>query len=177
VFTLCTITAVYWDFTRQHGQAATDFVLDGVSLTSHRGRPLVIAFGSWSCPEFVASLPALLELYNVFSAQVSFLLVYIRERSPELHPLKDKGLQHRNHSFKEFKKKYRIPFPVVADTPEDTVANAYLATPNRLVILDQNGTIVHFHTFMGIQYAKRMDTSLAEAPKILRLLLQIKEKE
>ena len=52
-------------------------------LSSLRGQPVVLVFGSLSCPLFRTSAPDLNELHERFGDRVAFRMVYIREAHPE----------------------------------------------------------------------------------------------
>lgn len=58
--------------------------LDGApaALSSLRGRPTVLVFGSCTCEPFVRSMAAISELEREFRGRVAFLLVYIDEAHP-----------------------------------------------------------------------------------------------
>ncbi len=62
------------------GKPAPAFSLGRVSLASYRGKsPVLLVFGSYSCPNFRAAAPALNTLYTRYNKRVPFLMVYIRE--------------------------------------------------------------------------------------------------
>ena len=70
------------------GELAPDFtLLDGdhkneVTLSKLRGKPVVLVFGSCTCPPFVASTQAAEKLHEQYHDRVHFYLVYIREAHP-----------------------------------------------------------------------------------------------
>ena len=52
-------------------------------LSSLRGQPVVLAFGSYTCPQLRHGAKALNQLHARFGDRVRFLLVYIREAHPQ----------------------------------------------------------------------------------------------
>lgn len=70
----------------QLGATAPDFELPGIDGAGHRlsgfrGRPVVLEFGSYTCPMFCDRIPEMEELARAYP-EVVFLVVYTREAHP-----------------------------------------------------------------------------------------------
>ncbi len=141
---------------------APDFQLpraDGsqaVSLSSYRGKsPLVIVFGSYTCPNFRDAADSLKSMQARFGAQIPFLLVYIREahsnadwRSTRnqstgqmLPPAASIG-EKQEHA-QMCSRQLHLPFPAVVDGMDNAVESAYSAWPSRAFIISAEGRVVY----------------------------------
>jgi hypothetical protein len=141
------------------GKPAPDFTLkspDGaksVALSSLRGKPVALVFGSYTCPPFRFSAKWIRAAYDRYGNDVQFLFVYVREahaidgRTPmpsENQPIVEepKTLHERNavaavcSTHLEF-----APFVTLVDGIDDAVARAYMAPPARLYVVNWDGSI------------------------------------
>jgi thiol-disulfide isomerase/thioredoxin len=140
-----------------NGDAAPDFSLravDGkseVTLSQLRGKPVVLIFGSCTCPPFVASLKSVERLHAEHQDRVHFYIVYIREAHPvdgwaisnnQFQVTTPTTLKERQKIAQDFAAKLHIPIPVLVDGIEDQVEKSYSVWPNRMYILDADGKIV-----------------------------------
>jgi peroxiredoxin len=141
------------------GDPAPDFDLatvDGaarVKLSSLAGKPVVLFFGSYTCPPFRKRMPKMNELYDAWKDRAQFYFVYIEEAHatdgwPEEANKKD-GILYANHrSLAERVKAgeacqsgLKIPFPMLADELDNKVGRAYQAWPIRAYIVNKDGRI------------------------------------
>ncbi|MGH9209908.1 MAG: peroxiredoxin family protein [Acidimicrobiales bacterium] len=128
------------------GETAPDFSLadsDGVSyrLGDLRGRPVVLEFGSYTCPMFCDRIPQMEDLV-VAHPEAAFLIVYSREA----HPGERTG-PHRTEA-----DKLAAARTLVADEPltrtvlvddlDGTVHRAYGAVWDPVFVLDAAGRVV-----------------------------------
>ncbi|XP_068720931.1 type I iodothyronine deiodinase-like [Montipora capricornis] len=125
--------------------------LDGVShphlLNFCRGnRPLVLNFGSWSCPVFRARTKEFLEIAHQFHDVADFLTVYIEEAHPSngwafennVNIPKHETLEQRCQAARLMLSSFKFDCPVVVDTMDDEASKAYGGFPIRLYILKNN---------------------------------------
>jgi hypothetical protein len=133
------------------GRAAPDFTLpelrsgEPIRLSDSWGeRPLVLLFGSFSCPRLFGELGEVRRLYEEFGEQVDFRLVYVREAyhdNPEFakylrdHPgAEECGRVLVGADF------YGLDFPcVLADS---RVEREYDPYPARMLVFDREGEVV-----------------------------------
>jgi iodothyronine deiodinase-like protein len=103
-------------------------------------------------------------------------VVYIREahplggprRTPKDFQIEDpQTLAERQKVAEDFAKKVRLSAPILVDTIDDQVEQAYAGWPDRIYILDPDGKIVH----KGNPGPAGFAPSVKEAPTILDKLL------
>jgi thiol-disulfide isomerase/thioredoxin len=126
-----------------------------VTLADHRGKqPVVLIFGTYSCPPYRRQIPALEDLYQQYRGRVEFVQVYIREAHPDsvLHVLVDgkevlqkieqtDTLAARLGNAQICRTTLKLTFPAVVDREDNKVSHAYGGWPNRLVIVDKEGKV------------------------------------
>ncbi len=119
-----------------------------------RGKsPLVLVFGSYSCPNFRGSAEALTSLYHNYGTRIPFLLIYIREAHAQgdwqstRNERDDIALAPAN-TFAEKQehasmctRKLHLPFPSLVDGMDGTVEKAYNAWPSRVFVVGRDGRI------------------------------------
>jgi tetratricopeptide (TPR) repeat protein len=125
-----------------------------VRLSDFRGKtPVVLVFGSYSCPNFRASADALNALFQHYGRQARFLLVYIREAhaagdwqstrnaregiavAPAL-TMEDKE-DHAVMCTREL----HLKFPALVDSMDGSVEAAYAAWPSRAFVIGADGRV------------------------------------
>jgi len=139
---------------------APDFDLPEVGTGQHarlsdfRGKtPVVLVFGSYSCPNFRFSAEALNALFERYGGQARFFLVYIREA----HAAGDwqstrnvrEGVAVAPASTMEDKKDHaamctrelHLKFPALVDGMNGTVEAAYAAWPSRAFVIGADGRV------------------------------------
>ncbi|HZM51780.1 MAG TPA: deiodinase-like protein [Vicinamibacteria bacterium] len=144
------------------GQEAPDFDLamrDGssrVRLSSLRGgRPVVLIFGSYTCPPFRREMPEVRKVYADYKDRAAFYFVYIEEaHAHDVWPLvsnakanivfgtaRDAGERVTVAGLCE--KELKVEFPILVDDMQNDVADAYTAWPTRMYVVDANGKIAY----------------------------------
>ena len=100
-------------------------------------------------------MPALNQLYKEYQDRVAFYVVYIEEAHPiDAWQLDDnleddvlvastKTLDERVDVAGVCMTKLGIELPAVVDGPDNAVERAYTGWPDRLYVIDVNGTIAH----------------------------------
>ncbi len=160
--------------------AAPDFSLPAltggkiVSLSSFRGKkPVVLVFGSYSCPNFRGAAASLRDLEKRYGAEAPFLLVYIREAHTEetwesARNSRD-GVSVRPAANISEKREHatlcmrdlHLAFPAVVDGMDGAVEKAYSAWPSLVVIVGKNGRVVYSTRLTELDYrAENMQAAL-----------------
>lgn len=117
--------------------------------------PVLLVFGSYTCPNFRAAAGDLNRLYSKYKDQVSFYLVYIREAHSTgnwqstrndregvvLAPAKN--MSERAEHATLCVRKLHIDFPALLDDDAGTAAKAYAAWPSRAYLINANGRITY----------------------------------
>jgi tetratricopeptide (TPR) repeat protein len=151
------------------GDLAPDFTLPGLrasgdspgaptslkQLRSHANgaRPVVLLFGSYTCPNFREQAPAINAVAEKYGKLVPFLLVYIREAHTgdtwestinqregiDWQPARTMAemQQHANSCVRKLK----MSFPAVVDGMDGKVEQAYAAWPSRLYVIGKDGRV------------------------------------
>jgi hypothetical protein len=146
----------------QVGDDAANFSLpahDGageVTLSRFRNqKPVVLIFGSYSCPPFRGHIPALNQAYRQYKNQAEFYFVYIREahpddegRIPENAKLAGLVAQPQNHEERiqlaqTCAARLDVQMPVLVDDMENSTERNYRAWPEQLLIVGADGKIAY----------------------------------
>lgn len=148
--------------------------LDGpqkVTLSDFRGkRPVVLVFGSYTCPPFRQHVGALDAMHQKYKDRAEFFLVYIREA----HPIdgwrsgaNDRAgilveqpttLETRADIALQMCVKLELNLPCLIDGLDNKVGEAYSAWPDRIYIVGTDGRIV----YMGAQGPRGFQPDEAE---------------
>jgi tetratricopeptide (TPR) repeat protein len=123
-------------------------------LSSLRGKPVLLAFGSLTCPQFRNGVSLLNELHERYGRRVTFLMVYIREAHPRdgSSPLpvnerlgmslaEPRSLEERAGNAALCQKRLSIPYEAVLDGMEGDVEKAFAAFPSRAYVIDREGAV------------------------------------
>jgi thiol-disulfide isomerase/thioredoxin len=143
------------------GQEAPDFDLptrDGksrVRLSSLRqAKPVVLVFGSYTCPPFRKEMPAVNEVYKLYKDRLAFYFVYIEEaHASDVWPLpsnvKEKivyanatDLADRTTVANTCATSMKIEFPMLVDDMAGSADHAYNGWPTRIYVVGTDGRIV-----------------------------------
>lgn len=143
------------------GDLAPDFTLRSRggtrtrTLSDLRGTPVVLVFGSWTCPPFRASAPWIRAAYDRHRDRVRFLFVYVREAHAvdggAPMPSADQPLVEEPRSFEARRaladtcalELHFGVFETLVDELDDAVAKAYAAPPVRLYVVDGEGRVAY----------------------------------
>jgi Flp pilus assembly protein TadD/thiol-disulfide isomerase/thioredoxin len=124
-------------------------------LSALRGRPLLLAFGSFTCPQLRHGAPLLNALYERFHDRVSFRLVYIREAHPEgewqstinarqgVSLPEAKSEPQRAEHAALCRRRLAIPYEALLDDMGGTAEKAFSAFPSRAFVLDAAGKVTY----------------------------------
>jgi peroxiredoxin len=130
----------------QLGSEAPDFELatiDGrtVATRDHRGRPLVLEFGSYTCPIFCGHLPTMESVAREFP-EATFLVVYIREAHPGEATREHRTLDDKIGAARRLLQDEVITRTVLIDDVEGTVHRAYGGAWDPVFVIGADGRIV-----------------------------------
>ena len=139
------------------GQVAPDFTLQDIAgkstvkLSGLKGKPVVLVFGSCTCPPFVRSLEAVEQLHARYKDRVHFYLIYVREAHPtdgwalpnnQFRIRSPQSIDERRRVAQAFAAKLKVSIPILVDTLDDQVEKTYACWPNRMYVLDAEGRII-----------------------------------
>jgi predicted Zn-dependent protease len=117
------------------------------------GKPTVLVFGSYTCPNFRKASPVLSELAEKLGARAVFLQVYIREAHAEGQwqstinerekvELAPASTMEQKHNYAVMcERKLHLRFPAVVDGLDNAAEKAYAAWPSRVYVIDAAGRV------------------------------------
>jgi tetratricopeptide (TPR) repeat protein len=164
------------------GDSAPDFDAarmgsgESVTLAHLRGAgPVLLVFGSYTCPNFRSAASTLNRLYPEYKNQIPFYLIYIREAHSTadwsstrnaregvvLEPAATMS-EKQDHATMCVRK-LDIAFPALLDSMNGAAETAYAAWPSKAFLLDKRGRIV-FSTGLSEQdfSPEQLETALRE---------------
>jgi len=127
-------------------------------VSALRGRPLLLAFGSFTCPQFRHGAPVLNDLYRRFREQVEFRLVYIREAHPQgewqstintrqgVSLAEARSAKERGEHAALCRERLEIPYQAVVDDMDGRAEQAFAAFPSRAFVVDASGKVTYATT-------------------------------
>ncbi len=140
------------------GASAPKFTLaksegGGSSPIPSPGKPTVLVFGSYTCPNFRKASPVLNELAEKLGSRAAFLQVYIREAHAEGQwqstinerdkvELAPASTMEQKHDYAMMcQRKLHLRFPAVVDGLDNAAEKAYAAWPSRVYVIDAGGRV------------------------------------
>jgi tetratricopeptide (TPR) repeat protein len=115
--------------------------------------PVVLVFGSYTCPKFRFGAPILNRLYERYGARVPFKMVYVQEAHDGgewqstintregIDQPPARNTEEKISYATSCARKLHIPYPLAADGMDRAVENAYHAWPSAVYIIDRDGRI------------------------------------
>jgi tetratricopeptide (TPR) repeat protein len=148
-----------------------------VSLAGFRGKsPVVVVFGSYTCPNFRSSSDALKNLYRKYGTEIPFLLVYIREAHAsgdwqstrnvrdDVNMAPAANLTEKKAHAALCVRKLHLPFPALVDGMDGVVEAEYAAWPSRAFVLGTDGRVLYSTRLTELDFhAEDMAAALRKA--------------
>jgi thiol-disulfide isomerase/thioredoxin len=160
------------------GERAPDFVLKDVQgrefrLSDRTGQtPVVIEFGSYTCPYCIATLEPMKSLARKYNGKVEFVIVYCKEAHPGMKMKSMTGhgdlpVLEQTNSFQErveraarFGREMKIPQRILVDEDgENSIQEMYSDLPNQTIVVDVSGVV----RSMGSTDPRNLDLLLRES--------------
>ena len=174
----------------QEGETAPNFsahtlnAKGGVSselfnLSDLRGTPVSLTFGCYTCPVFRRQSDSMKQLIERYSDRVQFVFVYVLEAHPTdgwntdsnraagvmyAQPI---SLEDRAEVAHDWRKAYGFRNPVVLDWPDNRINADYAGEPERLYVLDSDGTVT-FKSEQGPYYDSHLEDWAAALETVAR---------
>jgi thiol-disulfide isomerase/thioredoxin len=131
-------------------------------------KPVLLVFGSMTCPMTASSAPSVQELYEEFGGRVDFIMMYVREAHPGENYSQAESMDDKIASAKSLREFYGIDWTVVADTLDGDLHRALDPKPNAAYLVGSNGKIL-FRSLWAADYgALRVALEDAADGKTLR---------
>lgn len=130
------------------GDHIPDFDLPTVDGARIRSRdlqdvgPLLLVFGSLSCPMTDSAAPGLRDLHQRHGRNVRFVVVNVREAHPgDALPQPRTPAEKLEHAW-QLRDLHALPFDVAVDDIDGTFHRAMSAKPNSAYLIQKNGRII-----------------------------------
>lgn len=120
-------------------------LLGGGRLTQNTlgGRPILIVFGSMTCPVTESSGPVLNDLHRRYGDRVRFVLVNTREAHPGEHLSQPKDMVAKRRRAGELRSHHGFRFEVAVDGIEGDFHRAMSPKPNSAYLVRSDGVIAY----------------------------------
>ncbi len=112
-------------------------------------RPVLVVFGSKSCPLTVSSIEPLKQLYQKFGRDIEFVMLNVREAHPGENNRQPMNYEQKLRRAGELQRQYEIPWAVAVDDIDGTLHRALDTKPNAAYLMDKNGKIAFRTLFAG----------------------------
>jgi len=104
--------------------------------------PMLVVFGSITCPVTDSAMPGLRELHARFGQRIRFVMVSVREAHPGERIVQAQTDSHKRAHAVAMRALHRIPFAVAVDDLDGTLHRAFGPKPNSVYLLGADGTIL-----------------------------------
>lgn len=130
----------------QLGEAAPDFQLDDVRgrrfrLSDFREAPVVLEFGSYTCPIFCGHIAQMEQLAQEFP-EAKFLVVYVREAHPGEIIGPHRSPADKRRAVRKLLRDEAIRRPTLIDSVDGGVHRRYGGAWNPVYVIDASGAVV-----------------------------------
>ncbi len=104
--------------------------------------PLLLIFGSYTCPVTESAAPGLRQLHARFGDRVRFVMVDVREAHPGKAVPQPKTLDEKTAHAEQLRDLHRFEFEVAVDDIDGSFHRAMSPKPNSAYLLGKDGTIL-----------------------------------
>lgn len=105
------------------------------------GRPVLLVFGSLTCPVTESAGDGLRELADRYGDRVRFIMVTVREAHPGASTPQPQTERQKADHAAQLKAHHQLPFEVAADDLEGTLHRAFGPRPSSAYLVDPSGRI------------------------------------
>lgn len=107
-----------------------------------RGRPLLLVFGSLTCPITQSAAAGLIDLHRNYSHAVDFVAVNVREAHPGANIPQPQHADQKLKNARALGDHHGFEFPVAVDDIDGSVHRAFGTRPSSAYLIDATGTIL-----------------------------------
>lgn len=157
------------------GTEAPDFDLETTEggrlrLSSLRGKPVLLHFGSYTCPLTRGGVLPMRELHHLYGDRIQFVDVIVRQAHPGERHGTYRTYAAKMEDARRYKAEEQVRWPVAVDDLEAGVQLAYGGLSASIYLLDAAGRVV-FCGMWGQSYHLRraIDRLLENAPPVRRI--------
>src|SRR5690606_36006702 len=113
-----------------------------IRIGGPRSKPMLLAFGSLTCPMTHAALPVLLGLYERYGDQIDFVTLYVRECHPGEKIPQPRTFAQKVEYARRLRDDHGIPWTVAVDDLEGTLHRQLDEKPSAAYLVDPRGVVV-----------------------------------
>ncbi len=129
-------------------------------------KPVLVIFGSMTCPMTASAAPSVQELYDEFGDRVEFIMLYVREAHPGEQISQAETMEEKVAHAKTLKEFYNINWAVAVDNIDGDLHRALDPKPNSAYLVDSAGTIVFRSLWAADRDALRQALDAAAAGRV-----------
>ena len=126
-------------------------------------KPVLLIFGSITCPMTASAMPFLTQLHSEYGDRVDFVMLNVREAHPGEHFRQPVAMGEKLDHARALKQLYEIPWTVVADNIEGSLHRALDPKLNTAFLVDTLGIIIFRSLWASDQKAVRQALESAVA--------------
>jgi len=104
-------------------------------------KPLLLSFGSVTCPMTIDANPKLKHLYEQFGEHIAFVSLYVREAHPGDRYPQPETEEQKIQFARELKERDHLPWPVAIDDIDGSLHRRLDPKPNAAYIMDTGGRV------------------------------------
>ena len=130
-------------------------------------KPVLVIFGSMTCPMTASAAPSVQALYDEFGEQIDFIMLYVREAHPGENFTQTEIMQEKLEHARVLKEFYDIPWTVAADTVDGDLHRALDPKPNAAFLMNREGIILFRSLWAADRDALRQALAAAAAGRAL----------
>lgn len=105
-------------------------------------KPVLVIFGSMTCPMTASAAPSVQALYDDFGDRVNFIMLYVREAHPGEHFTQPETMEEKLEHARALKEFYDIRWAVAVDNIDDDLHRALDPKPNSAFLMNSDGIIL-----------------------------------
>jgi hypothetical protein len=105
-------------------------------------KPILLIFGSMTCPMTASSAPTLQALYDEFGDRIDFIMLYVREAHPGENFRQADTLEEKLEKARALKQFYNSPWTVAVDNIDGDLHRTLDPKPNAAFLMSNTGEIL-----------------------------------
>ena len=152
------------DFAFSKGSAAPGDLFPNFKVASTDGemiakehflgqRPLLVVFGSATCPMTASSIESLKRLHVQFGDRVTFVTLNVREAHPAENVAQPRTFEQKLEHARRLKQQFDLPWIVASDDIDGNLHRALDTKPNAAYLMDIDGRLVFRSLWAGDERA------------------------
>jgi peroxiredoxin len=107
-----------------------------------KGQPVLLVFGSLTCPITEGGAEGLKQLHSIYGEKVRFVMIKVREAHPGWTIGQPQTFEEKRSQALDLKSHHNFPFEVAIDDIDGTFHSSLDSRPNSAYVIDPSGTIL-----------------------------------